>query len=488
VDAHLLLKSKTSVIGSASDFAYKWSLNVGLDSREAARLALAVDEVVSNVVSYAFVDEEGEFEVVFRSDLGSIEVVVREQGEPFDPDRHRYDRDRAVKHGDFKGAGIELARHFVDDFVFLNKGKAGKEFRIVKHIVSQSETPVPTLEPTSSPPRASESYFLAEATPSDSEDIAKLMFRTYGYTYANDEMYQPDKIARGFERDKKFGVIVRSQSGEATGYFAVLRMADSSIGEVAEVVVSPGHRRKGLMTRMLTALIDRAKEEQLRGLFGEAVAVHEISQRVNHKLGFHSTALLLADLPITRYRKLIEEYPQDISAVIDFLFIDTVATREVYLPLKYRNILAKIYRRQGVRVTEPRITHPQPADKTRLDVDIAYHNHNAVVVVRRFGRDFRDSVVQTAKSLREQGINTVYVDLPLDNPFVGNGVKTLDSLSYLFAGLMPLFHDDRDYLRMQHTHSEMDMDRIITYSPTANEIKKRISSEMRWITKRQLTS
>jgi hypothetical protein len=130
--------------------------------------------------------------------------------------------------------------------------------------------------------------------------------------------------------------------------------------------------------------------------------------------------------------------------------------------------------------------HPRPAAKTQIDVDIAYHNHNAVVVVRRFGRDFPDSIIHTTQSLRGQGIRTIYVDLPLDNPCVDHGTTTLESLSFLFSGLMPLFHNDCDYIRMQHTLSDLDLDMIATFSPMAGEIKKRIRSETQWITRRRL--
>jgi GNAT superfamily N-acetyltransferase len=340
-------------------------------------------------------------------------------------------------------------------------------------------------EPSDDPP---DSYTVQEVTSTDAEDVSKLIYRTYGYTYADDDMYHPKRIELGIARGEKFGVIARSQGGEATGYFAMLRKSDSAIGEVAEVAVSPRHRRKGLMTRMLAALVERARAEGMRALFGEAVAVHDISQRVNHKLGFHSTALILAAFPITRYRQLVEAYPQDMPAVLDFILFEPETRRSVYLPVKYRQILRDIYGRLGIEVDERRSARLRTARKTQLDVDIAYHNHNAVIVVRRFGRNFRDSVIQTAASLRERNINAIYVDLPLDNPYIDRGVKTLESLGYVFAGLMPLFHEDRDYLRMQAVRSDIDFDLIATWSKTAGQIKRRIQNEMQWTTKRPTTN
>ncbi|HER19518.1 MAG TPA: GNAT family N-acetyltransferase, partial [Chromatiales bacterium] len=396
MDAHMRLKCKASVIGSASDFAFKWSLNVGLGERDATRFALAVDEVITDVVLYAFPDENCEFEVIFRSDLSTAEVVVRELGEPFDPDRHRYDSERALATGDFQGAGVELVRRLVDDFVFLNKGKAGKEFRIVKRITNPPLDIIAVSDPRlSAPPTddSPESYTLHNVTADDAEEVAKLIFRTYGYSYANEDMYHPKRIELGFQRDEKFGVIARTSRGDSVGYFAVLRQPDSAIGEVAEVMVSPGHRCKGLMTRMLGALVERARAEKMEALFGEAVAVHDISQRVNHKHGFQTTALMLAAFPITRYRQLIESFPEDMSAVVEFLILEPQEPHEVYLPHKYRRILRTIYDQLGIQVEELHPARFDPAPRTRLDVDIAYHNNHAVLVVQRFGSDFDSSLV-----------------------------------------------------------------------------------------------
>jgi RimJ/RimL family protein N-acetyltransferase len=102
------------------------------------------------------------------------------------------------------------------------------------------------------------------------------------------------------------------------GYFAVLRNDDSDIGEVGEAVVDVNHRRRGLMTRMLEGLIQRAEEEGLLGVYGEAVTAHEISQRANARFDFVSSALCLAYHPTERFTGLIDDYPQPISNLIDF--------------------------------------------------------------------------------------------------------------------------------------------------------------------------
>jgi anti-sigma regulatory factor (Ser/Thr protein kinase)/N-acetylglutamate synthase-like GNAT family acetyltransferase len=485
MDAHLKLKAKTGVIGSASDFTYKWAINTGLPEDDAARLTLAVTEIVTNIVLYAYPREEGEFEISYHPELTQVEVTIREFGEPFDPDRHQYDRKRALVEGDFHGAGLALASHMVDNFIFLHTGKTGKEFRLVKNVPAEHIADIVSLDEIKlvHTPDVTEEYLLSVATPDDAEDIAKLIYRTYGYTYAKESIYFPKKNEQALASGEKFAVMVRTSSGEAAGHFAVLRSTDSNIGEVGEVVVSAAHRRRGLMTRMLNALIGLAKKNGLQALFGEAVAVHLISQSVNHKLGFHSTALLVASLPVTKYRDLVESYPQDVSLVIDYLVLDDTKSREVYLPGKYKSILTRIYDRQGIRVVDRQPGNFRPTGETQFELMIQYDNKNAIVVIDEFGADLDEMISKLTASAREEGLNAVFFDLPLDHPGTASTINAFEKQQYVFGGLMFMYHKERDYLRLQYTSTPIDMSLVYVYSEMATEIKRQIEKEQRWIMK-----
>jgi anti-sigma regulatory factor (Ser/Thr protein kinase)/N-acetylglutamate synthase-like GNAT family acetyltransferase len=485
MDAHLKLKANTGVIGSTSDFTYKWAINAGLPADEAARLTLAVTEIVTNVILHAYPHDVGELEVTYRQDLTQVEIVIHDFGEPFDPDRHRYDRKRALIEGHFEGAGLAIAERMVDKFMFLYIGKSGKEFRLLKNIPAEHIADIiPESEKKIAPvPDVTEEYHLSVATPDDAEDIAKLIYRTYGYTYAKDDIYFPKKNELALERGEKFAVMVRTSNGEAVAHFAVLRSSESNIGEVAEVAVSPHHRRRGLMTRMLNALIGVAKKNGLSAVYGEAVTVHLISQIVNHKLGFHSSALMLACFPVTKYRDLVETYSQDVSVVIDFLLLSEFSSREAYLPPKYADILSDIYARHGIRVVQPTRDPIRPGEQTQFDLHIRYDNKTATVVIEDYGTDLVELISGLSVSLREEGINTIYVDMPLDHPGTKTAARELDENQFLFCGLMFFFHKDRDYLRMQHTTSVLDMSQIFVHSDMAKTIKRRIEKEMQWIMK-----
>jgi GNAT superfamily N-acetyltransferase/anti-sigma regulatory factor (Ser/Thr protein kinase) len=488
MDIQLQLRNHAGVIGPASDFAYKWGLNAGLSREKALHLALAVDEIVSDVVQFAFPGEEATFDLTFRYDLATTEVIIRERGEPFDPDRHPYNRDRALADGNFVGAGFEIIRHCVDDFAFLNKGWQGKEFRLVQHIESDH---IAELHPAGDVDETREAadidYRLHFAGPEDVEDIAKLIYRVYGYSYVKEDLYYPDRIERALKNDDKFGVIVRTDRGRAVGYFAVLRSTDSEIGEVGEAVVEPDHRRRGLMKRMLEALLDESTHRGLKGAFGEAVTIHTISQRVNQHFGMESCALLLAFHVQERFQGVVDrDMSQPISVVIDFKPLEPYDTVTAYLPDCYALLLRRVYHALGAEVMTPGpeeepMAGPLPSE-AEIDARINYQFKNVELVVESAGGDVAEQALQTIEDLDHEGINVVYVDLPIDDPHTPAMTTRLREQNFVLAGLMPRFHQERDYLRLQLPLIDLSPDDVLVHSDLAHAIKDQIGEELAWST------
>lgn len=482
MDQELDLRNHASVIGPATDFTYRWGLNVGLTDTKARRLALAVDEIVTDVVRFAYPGEEESFQISFRSDLSTAEVIIQEQGVPFDPSEIEYDRTRALEEGDFKGAGYAVVEHCVDEIRFLNKGTEGKEFRLGQHIEARH---IVDLEPAdivqdTEVPADDLSYMLEDVEPSDAVDIAKLIYRTYGNTYSKDELYYPHKIEQALRNDEKFGVMVRTEHGAAVGYFAVLRADDSDIGEVGEAVVDVNHRRRGLMTRMLEALIRKAEEEGLIGVYGEAVTAHEISQRANARFDFVSAALNLAFQPTERFTGLIDDYPQPISTLIDFKPLVPYDTVTPHLPEAYADLLRTIYDELGAIVIEPTVDGKQEPlpDEAAIDARIEYGFRHAVLVVEEPGADVVEQVEQTIEDLDRAKLNALYVDVPLRSPHTPILTEQLREAGFIFSGLVPRFHRELDHLRLQRPFVALDPDAIVAYSELTQKIKERIVDEL----------
>ncbi|NGP88808.1 GNAT family N-acetyltransferase [Fodinibius halophilus] len=488
MDIQLHISTDEEVITPVCDFTYSWCINCGLNDPEATRFTVAVSELVSDIILFAFpYESKASFDLTFKQTLSNIEVVVSEAGEPFDPDQHRYNPKRARKEGDFEGAGLRLIRRFCDEFLFINKGKEGKEFRLSKRLnvhdidelleLSRSKKPE---EPDSSKTAVPEdiSYTISQITPSDAEDIAKLIYRTYEYSYSKEDLYYPKKIEKTLLGKEKLGVITRNQNGMAIGYFAVLKKEDSNVAEVGEAVVSPDYRRRGIMSSMMEQLILTAKEHQLDGLYGKAVTLHPVSQRVNHKYNFITTALMLAESNNIVFKGFDEEYPQPVSVVIDYLPLFETEGKKVYLPEPYADILLETYNELGVSVSRDYESSPTMAEKSDIQLTIDYQDNTSLIVVNRYGSDFNTVLSNMLESLQEQeNPNAVYIDLPLENSATPEQFDIVKSLGFIYCGLAPMFHQDSDYLRLQKINTALELELIEIFSDFGQKIKALIADE-----------
>jgi anti-sigma regulatory factor (Ser/Thr protein kinase)/GNAT superfamily N-acetyltransferase len=491
MEAHLYLEAKLPMVGSVTDFTYKWCVNMGLSQAEAARMALAVDEILTDIVLYAFREETGYAEIWYQFTFSEIEIIIQEKGEPFDPERHPYSAEKAIAEDDFEGASFECVRKMTDHFLFLNRGKDGKEFRLVKQFASidiRERLPVQEEEEREELGGAEEfQYLLTPVTSEDAEDVAKLIHRSYGYSYSKEDLYFPKRIEMAIRHEYKFGTIVRTISGGPAGYFSVVKSTDSRIGEVGEAVVSPQHRNRGLMKRMMNKLIEMSKQRGLIGLFGEALTVHTYSQKVNEKFGLMSTAMVLAKSPKRIFKGMETESTDIITVVIDFLPLTRRWRKPEYLPESYSDLLTDIYGQFGLSVKESAsITLPESVlIATDLDLTIYYEKNSALIIVREMGSTFEASCTRMLRSIGELNLASVYVDLPLNSKRIDAAILWLREKGFILAGLMPLFHRESDYLRMQRISAEIDFEKILTHSPISTRIKGVIKNEYNAIPKKQ---
>lgn len=491
MDAHFHITTSEQIIGPVCDFTYSWCLNCGLAEADAIRFTVAVSELITDIILFAYPhDSQASFDVEFRHSSRNVELVVSEVGEPFDPDRHRYNPQGALFNDNFEGAGFRLMNAFCDEFVFINKGKEGKEFRLTKQVDGQVRPIDELLEQPAlkqvrldrkaqdRPPRKLEHYTVSQVQPADAEDISKVIYRTYNYTYSKEDMYYPKRIEQAVSGKERLGVIARSDEGEAIGYFAVLKKEDSNIAEVGEAVVSPDFRRQGVMSRMMQQLIDMSRKKRLSALFGKAVTIHFVSQKVNARFGFRTTALMLAETTNVVYKGFDETYPQPVSVVIDFLPINPAGSKAIYPPDRYKEILLGTYNLLGmvVKPKQPAV-HNTLAGKSDVHLNIDYARSTAQITVSKYGRDFRSVLTEMVRSLEKRDLNAVYLDLPLENPSTPEQFRHIGPLGFIYCGLAPLFYREADFLRLQKVYVPLDLSLVDVYSEFGKRIKSLVDGE-----------
>lgn len=92
----------------------------GLEERSTYRLALAVDEVATNIVTYGYGESGATGDIEIRADVSntSLEIVLEDQSPPFDPlsKQEPHNLDSPLEDRPIGGLGIFLAVRNVDSF------------------------------------------------------------------------------------------------------------------------------------------------------------------------------------------------------------------------------------------------------------------------------------------------------------------------------------------------------------------------------------
>ncbi len=97
------------------EYARRQVADQNLDESIAARLELVLEELLTNVMKYAYIDNAGEIELSFSFETQSITMIITDWGEPFNPlQKGEPDLSDNIHERQVGGLGIHLVRNMVD--------------------------------------------------------------------------------------------------------------------------------------------------------------------------------------------------------------------------------------------------------------------------------------------------------------------------------------------------------------------------------------
>lgn len=131
----LHLRNDLSELATVSRNLEEFATSLGLSKRTLFQLNLIVDELVTNIINYAYRDDaEHRITVMVRLEEGSLVMRVEDDGIPFNPVLSEVpDCSCPVERRVVGKLGIYLARHFADDLVYERCGNRNV-VTITKHV------------------------------------------------------------------------------------------------------------------------------------------------------------------------------------------------------------------------------------------------------------------------------------------------------------------------------------------------------------------
>src|SRR4051794_26049620 len=236
----------------------------------------------------------------------------------------------------------------------------------------------------------------------DAPAIARCFLAVYGHAYVHPEVFSPHHYWDKVERGELIPVVARDGQGEIVGHLALERGPGTQVAERGEAVVLPAHRSHGLLERMTERHSEEAVKHDLQGIYAEPVMIHTYSQRNDERAGMPVCAVLLGVNPESFHPK---DTPciagQRQSYLRTFRFIKPPASRVIYAPKPYREMLNNIYASLGVPLSDAAGNrYPPPHSQTSMNVNGRGYG---VIAFERIGEQAAIELGQAFRDVCEMG-------------------------------------------------------------------------------------
>jgi serine/threonine-protein kinase RsbW len=118
-----------------SNFIIDQAEEAGFSPSEVYAIQTAVDEACANIIDHAYGGENiGEIEIRMMHIKGGIKVVLKDKGEPFNPDEvPEPDIASPLEIRKERGLGIFFMRQLMDKVIFRFSGSEGNTLTLVKY-------------------------------------------------------------------------------------------------------------------------------------------------------------------------------------------------------------------------------------------------------------------------------------------------------------------------------------------------------------------
>jgi GNAT superfamily N-acetyltransferase len=483
---HLAVPNMPESVSIAETFVHRVAASTALHANEVALVSKAAALAVEYAVEFGYPEgRPDQIALDIWLEGGELHVSIHDNGVPELPGSAPDDPDQVAFERLLAAALEPLSNH---EWRLLGYG--GKELRFA---ISAGDAATLKFNPRgdvrparkkAAEPVEADQYVIRRLAPKDAPQVARLVYRTYGHTYDDEDYYYPDKIVAENETAAMVSIVAVHPSGEVVGHYALEQREPASLYEGSSAVVNPDHRGKGLMERMRAFAMEEGKRLGLIGVYFLPWTIHTISQKTNEHFGAKVCAVNLSDTSPVSIKGFEEEsLAQRVSTLLYFMPLKPLLPRTVFVSERHREIVGRIYANLGGDVTWGGATEA-PDQATSLSVSHLPHDQFAEIRLLNVGNDVADVL---RHELREQtlhhGCETVYLDLPLSHARTAMATEEAEKLGFSFLGVGPCFAEEGDMLRMAFIADPLSADHIHVLSDFGKELVDYALTEMNQVAK-----
>ncbi len=416
----------------------------------------------------------GNIEISCDLTATGFRTIIKETGLPLDQSEITQ-----CSH-DLTEAGLLCIRGTIDEVSVVNLGPDGQEIHLIKYLADKSVTDYfQACELKASAPAISintkpVSFTVRFLKPADAIEVAGIAYRTYGYSYPNENMYYPQRLSALNSNGRIISVVAVTDKGEIAGHSAIFGChGRPQVCEIGQAVVRPELRGKGCLRKMTEFLLNYCRNRGILGVYVRAVTAHSFSQKVSDKMGFKCCGTVLAYASMsTIFRNINESLPQRESFVVEYQYILKPRLSKIFPPDRHRDIVRKIYSELGADV--PPETPPESKVKEHtilLVTTTAFMPEGfAKIEIVQYGYDLLEKIKQSLEKLLFRKFEVIALTLNMTKPCVYSLVPKLEEIGFFFTGMLPGGEDDAALTMQYLNHVKLDYSKMETYSDWTAEI------------------
>lgn len=298
----------------------------------------------------------------------------------------------------------------------------------------------------------SDEFLIDTFRPEDAQEIAGAFRRVYGDHYPSPSVYDPASFIAANRNDRATSFVVRDGAGAFAGHVALVASAPfDGAREVAQGLVLPEYRGRGLLNRLISHAVDHARgRPDCELLFATAVCNHVVSQKSLLNVGFADAGFEVDYAPARLF--FAEKSSQGrVATAFECRVLKRAPHRTMYLPAPYASLIRRILG----RLEDERVFLDCPANAPRpAESDLAVSDLPTFDLLRTTIRDAGSGLAGELAAIESQarrdGRALAQAVVDLGSPNAGHAVATLRREGYWLGGLLPRWLDS-DALLMQKT-------------------------------------
>lgn len=134
----LVAKSTTENLAMIRDFVIEFAFDAGFDEKITKKIALAVDEAVTNIIKHAYkFSPDGNIKIIAEILDDKLKITIQDNGIHFNPELiSKPDIQELLKRKQVGGLGMYIMRNLMDEVRYSNPNNNTNEVVLIKYLQS----------------------------------------------------------------------------------------------------------------------------------------------------------------------------------------------------------------------------------------------------------------------------------------------------------------------------------------------------------------